>query len=130
MWVLLLFLICSALYPSQAPKKADAILHGKVLKEERIRTWLPDKPIQLTIMLPSSSPTLTGRQQSEDVALSQEPEDDVLLARLGYKGEFRRAFSVRVPDLTILIMGGCSSVSGTYLFRLIAGGHVGMYSAG
>ncbi|KAM6496771.1 amino acid transporter [Amanita muscaria] len=78
-------------------------------------------------MLPSSSPTLTGRQQSEDVPLSQEPEDDVLLARLGYKGEFQRAFSrMETIAFAFSIMGGCSSVTGTYFFPLIAGGHVGM----
>jgi len=69
--------------------------------------------------------------------------DDVRLAELGYKSEFRREFSVRniwdpcsqpltAPQMIELIafsfsiMGVVASVSSVYSFPLVSGGHVGM----
>lgn len=72
--------------------------------------------------------------------------DDVRLAELGYKSEFKREFSVRVAfcrsylqpqSLTLRklveliafsfsIMGVVASVTSTFSFPLISGGHVGM----
>jgi amino acid permease len=71
--------------------------------------------------------------------------DDVLLAELGYKSEFKREFSVRVISYLPLtmsdaestklieliafsfsIMGVVASVTSTFSFPLVSGGHVGM----
>jgi amino acid permease (GABA permease) len=54
-------------------------------------------------------------------------EDNVLLARLGYRSEFRREFSViETVAFSFSIMGVIASVSSTFSFPLAAGGHVGM----
>ncbi|EIW75120.1 amino acid transporter [Coniophora puteana RWD-64-598 SS2] len=54
-------------------------------------------------------------------------EDDVLLAELGYKSEFKREFSlVETIAFAFSIMGVVASVSSTYSFPLESGGHVGM----
>lgn len=54
-------------------------------------------------------------------------EDDLLLAKLGYKSEFRREFSlIETVAFSFSIMGVIASVSSTLSFPLAAGGHVGM----
>ncbi|KAI0254804.1 amino acid/polyamine transporter I [Lactifluus subvellereus] len=54
--------------------------------------------------------------------------DDILLAKLGYKSEFRREFSlIETVAFSFSIMGIIASVSATFSFPLAAGsGHVGM----
>ncbi|KAI0328237.1 amino acid transporter [Cubamyces sp. BRFM 1775] len=53
--------------------------------------------------------------------------DDVLLAKLGYKSEFRREFSlIETIAFAFSIMGVVASVSSTLSFPLVSGGHVGM----
>ncbi|KAK7696096.1 hypothetical protein QCA50_000739 [Cerrena zonata] len=53
--------------------------------------------------------------------------DDALLAQLGYKSEFRREFSLfETVAFAFSIMGVVASVSSTYSFPLVSGGHVGM----
>ncbi|KAH9977683.1 amino acid transporter [Lactifluus volemus] len=53
--------------------------------------------------------------------------DDILLARLGYKSEFRREFSlIETVAFAFSIMGIIASVSATFSFPLASGGHVGM----
>ncbi|KAH9939389.1 amino acid transporter [Epithele typhae] len=53
--------------------------------------------------------------------------DDVLLAKLGYKSEFRREFSYfETIAFAFSIMGVVASVSSTLSFPLVSGGHVGM----
>ncbi|KAI0940376.1 hypothetical protein AcW1_005133 [Taiwanofungus camphoratus] len=54
-------------------------------------------------------------------------EDDVLLAQLGYKAEFRREFSlIESIAFAFSIMGIVASVTSTFSFPLESGGHVGM----
>ncbi|TFK82105.1 amino acid transporter [Polyporus arcularius HHB13444] len=53
--------------------------------------------------------------------------DDVMLAKLGYKSEFRREFSlIETIAFAFSIMGVVASVSSTMSFPLVSGGHVGM----
>ncbi|KAI0737826.1 amino acid transporter [Daedaleopsis nitida] len=53
--------------------------------------------------------------------------DDALLAKLGYRSEFRREFSlIETIAFAFSIMGVVASVSSTMYFPLISGGHVGM----
>ncbi|KAI0638666.1 amino acid transporter [Trametes polyzona] len=53
--------------------------------------------------------------------------DDELLAKLGYKSEFRREFSLlETIAFAFSIMGVVASVSSTMSFPLVSGGHVGM----
>ncbi|KAI0774665.1 amino acid transporter [Trametes elegans] len=53
--------------------------------------------------------------------------DDEMLARLGYKSEFKREFSlVETIAFAFSIMGVVASVSSTMSFTLVSGGHVGM----
>ncbi|KAI0068603.1 amino acid transporter [Artomyces pyxidatus] len=53
--------------------------------------------------------------------------DDALLAKLGYKSEFRREFSlIETVAFAFSIMGIVASVSSTFSFPLSTGGHVGM----
>ncbi|KAI0832902.1 amino acid transporter [Trametes gibbosa] len=53
--------------------------------------------------------------------------DDELLAKLGYKSEFRREFSlIETIAFAFSIMGVVASVSSTLSFPLVSGGHVGM----
>jgi len=53
--------------------------------------------------------------------------DDKLLNDLGYKSEFRREFSlIETVAFSFSIMGVIASVSSTYSFPLVSGGHVGM----
>ncbi|KAH0590065.1 hypothetical protein H2248_000242 [Termitomyces sp. 'cryptogamus'] len=53
--------------------------------------------------------------------------DDIRLAELGYKSEFRREFSLfETIALTFSIMALIASVSSTVEFGLINGGHVGL----
>ncbi|KAH7890929.1 amino acid/polyamine transporter I [Phlebopus sp. FC_14] len=53
--------------------------------------------------------------------------DDVLLAELGYKSEFKREFSmIETIAFAFSIMGVVASVSSTFSFPLYSGGHVGM----
>ncbi|KAI9467111.1 amino acid transporter [Lactarius psammicola] len=53
--------------------------------------------------------------------------DDILLAKLGYKSEFKREFSlIETVAFSFSIMGIIASVSSTMSFPLAAGGHVGM----
>jgi len=52
--------------------------------------------------------------------------DNVLLAQLGYRSEFRREFSlIETVAFSFSIMGVIASVSSTLSFPLAAGGHVG-----
>ncbi|PFH50955.1 hypothetical protein AMATHDRAFT_3469 [Amanita thiersii Skay4041] len=69
---------------------------------------------------------MTPENESK-IAAIREQEDNALLARLGYKSEFRRAFSLlETIAFAFSIMGVCSAVSTTFFFPLITGGHVGM----
>lgn len=53
--------------------------------------------------------------------------DDVLLAELGYKSEFKREFKLyEVVFFAFSIMGVIASVTSTWSFMLVSGGHVGM----
>ncbi|KAI0782545.1 amino acid transporter [Abortiporus biennis] len=53
--------------------------------------------------------------------------DNQLLAELGYKAEFRREFStIETVAFAFSIMGVVASVSSTFSFPLVSGGHVGM----
>ncbi|KAN0088292.1 Amino acid/polyamine transporter I [Tylopilus felleus] len=53
--------------------------------------------------------------------------DDELLAELGYKAEFKREFSMlETIAFAISIMGVIASVTSTFSFPLVSGGHVGM----
>ncbi|KDR80906.1 hypothetical protein GALMADRAFT_241414 [Galerina marginata CBS 339.88] len=53
--------------------------------------------------------------------------DNVKLAELGYKSEFRREFSrLETVSFAFSIMGVVASVSSTLSFGLVNGGHVGM----
>ncbi|KAE9397933.1 amino acid transporter [Gymnopus androsaceus JB14] len=53
--------------------------------------------------------------------------DDALLAKLGYKSEFKREFSlIETVAFAFSIMGVVASVSSTLSFGLESGGHVGM----
>ncbi|TDL19592.1 amino acid transporter [Rickenella mellea] len=53
--------------------------------------------------------------------------DDKLLAQLGYASEFKREFSlIETIAFSFSIMGVIASVSSTFSFPLVSGGHVGM----
>ncbi|KDQ51768.1 hypothetical protein JAAARDRAFT_62297 [Jaapia argillacea MUCL 33604] len=53
--------------------------------------------------------------------------DDAKLAELGYKAEFKREFSlIETVAFAFSIMGVVASVSSTFSFPLVSGGHVGM----
>ncbi|PSR73310.1 hypothetical protein PHLCEN_2v10838 [Hermanssonia centrifuga] len=53
--------------------------------------------------------------------------DDALLAQLGYKSEFKREFSrIETVAFAFSIMGVIASVTSTFSFPLVSGGHVGM----
>ncbi|TFY66632.1 hypothetical protein EVG20_g4457 [Dentipellis fragilis] len=53
--------------------------------------------------------------------------DDVRLAELGYKSEFKREFSlIETVAFAFSIMGIVASVTSTLSFPLVSGGHVGM----
>ncbi|KII85987.1 hypothetical protein PLICRDRAFT_44440 [Plicaturopsis crispa FD-325 SS-3] len=65
--------------------------------------------------------------QSVDAALDTRHADDVRLAELGYKSEFKREFSlIETVAFAFSIMGIVASVSSTFSFPLVSGGHVGM----
>ncbi|OAX37235.1 amino acid transporter [Rhizopogon vinicolor AM-OR11-026] len=54
-------------------------------------------------------------------------EDDTVLAELGYKAEFKREFSmIETIAFAFSIMGVVASVTSTFSFPLVSGGHVGM----
>ncbi|KAL4249810.1 Amino Acid-Polyamine-Organocation Transporter [Abortiporus biennis] len=54
-------------------------------------------------------------------------QDDARLAELGYKGEFRREFSLfETISFAFSIMAVMGGVTSTFSFPLVAGGHVGM----
>lgn len=53
--------------------------------------------------------------------------DDVLLAQLGYRQEFKRNFNrYETISFAISIMGVIASVSSTLSFGLVGGGHAGI----
>ncbi|KAI6112902.1 amino acid/polyamine transporter I [Pisolithus sp. B1] len=53
--------------------------------------------------------------------------DDALLAELGYRAEFKREFSLlETIAFAFSIMGVVASVTSTFSFPLVSGGHVGM----
>ncbi|KAF9440925.1 amino acid transporter [Macrolepiota fuliginosa MF-IS2] len=53
--------------------------------------------------------------------------DNALLAKLGYKSEFKRAFSpIHTIGFAFSIMGVCASVSTVFFFPLMTAGHLGM----
>jgi len=53
--------------------------------------------------------------------------DNVLLAKLGYRSEFKREFSlIETVAFSFSIMGVVASVTSTFSFPLFAGGHVGL----
>jgi amino acid permease (GABA permease) len=57
----------------------------------------------------------------------QRNADDTLLAELGYKAEFKREFSmIETIAFAFSIMGVVASVTSTFSFPLVSGGHVGM----
>ncbi|KAJ3743201.1 amino acid/polyamine transporter I [Lentinula detonsa] len=63
--------------------------------------------------------------ESDSVSLRH--ADDILLARLGYKSEFKREFSlIETVAFAFSIMGVVASVSSTLIFGLESGGHVGI----
>lgn len=67
------------------------------------------------------------RRSREGSLVSVRHADDALLAELGYKSEFRREFSLlETIAFAFSIMGVVASVSSTYSFPLVSGGHVGM----
>ncbi|KAJ3540886.1 hypothetical protein NM688_g6163 [Phlebia brevispora] len=72
----------------------------------------------------------SGVRTSEGGVQSLRHADDVLLAKLGYKSEFRREFSrLETVAFAFSIMGVIASVSSTFSFPLVSdkiGGHVGM----
>ncbi|KAJ3849989.1 amino acid/polyamine transporter I [Lentinula lateritia] len=74
----------------------------------------------------------TERNRSLEVAteidgVSLRHADDMLLAQLGYKSEFKREFSlIETVAFAFSIMGVIASVSSTLTFGLESGGHVGM----
>ncbi|KAF8997830.1 amino acid transporter [Cyathus striatus] len=54
-------------------------------------------------------------------------KDEVVLALLGYKSEFKREFSlIQTIAFSFSIMGVCSAVSTVFYFPLVTAGHVGM----
>ncbi|KAG6876359.1 hypothetical protein C0992_013238, partial [Termitomyces sp. T32_za158] len=60
-------------------------------------------------------------------AISLRDADDIRLAELGYKSEFRREFSLfETIAFAFSIMAVVASVSSTVQFGLINGGHVGL----
>ncbi|KAF9075393.1 amino acid transporter [Rhodocollybia butyracea] len=60
-------------------------------------------------------------------SISLKHADDILLAKLGYKSEFKREFSlIETVAFAFSIMGVIASVSSTLSFGLESGGHVGM----
>jgi amino acid transporter len=68
---------------------------------------------------------VSGVQDSHDVSAVRHA-DDVRLAELGYKSEFKREFSlIEVVAFSFSIMGVVASVSSTLSFPLLSG-HVGM----
>ncbi|GBE80190.1 Uncharacterized amino-acid permease [Sparassis crispa] len=72
--------------------------------------------------------TTTHAVHNDNVALEEiRHSDDVLLAKLGYKSEFKREFSlIETVAFAFSIMGVVASVSSTFSFPLVSGGHVGM----
>ncbi|KAG1823136.1 amino acid/polyamine transporter I [Suillus variegatus] len=63
----------------------------------------------------------------KDYSTSPRNADDTLLAELGYKAEFKREFSmIETIAFAFSIMGVVASVSSTFSFPLVSGGHVGM----
>ncbi|KAJ3763513.1 amino acid transporter [Lentinula raphanica] len=65
--------------------------------------------------------------QPEKDNVSLRHADDQLLAKLGYKSEFKREFSlIETVAFAFSIMGVIASVSSTLTFGLESGGHVGM----
>ncbi|KAF9465959.1 amino acid/polyamine transporter I [Collybia nuda] len=74
-------------------------------------------------MLPRSKEKETTQLEGVN---SLRQADDVKLAELGYKSEFRREFSlIETVAFAFSIMGVVASVSSTLSFGLQAGGHVG-----
>lgn len=67
------------------------------------------------------------RNESASACENVRRADDVLLAKLGYKSEFKREFSlIETVAFSFSIMGIIASVTSTFSFPLAAGGHVGM----
>ncbi|KAF5363813.1 hypothetical protein D9756_000042 [Leucocoprinus leucothites] len=86
-----------------------------------------------TIELLSLSPFLIATPMSEGALRHRSGNehihrrDDALLARLGYKSEFKRDFStIHTIGFAFSIMGVCASVSTTFFFPLTAAGHLGL----
>ncbi|KDQ52508.1 hypothetical protein JAAARDRAFT_184077 [Jaapia argillacea MUCL 33604] len=84
-------------------------------------------------MAPSFEEKTEGKSssRSSDVEVVEvsgvRQDDDRLLAKLGYKGEFKREFSlIETIAFAYAIMGVIGGVSSTFSFVLVAGGHVGM----
>ncbi|OBZ70491.1 hypothetical protein A0H81_09576 [Grifola frondosa] len=70
---------------------------------------------------------LNNREFDNGSIVSLRHADDVLLAKLGYKSEFKREFSlIETIAFAFSIMGVIASVSSTMSFPLVSGGHVGM----
>ncbi|KAI0824004.1 amino acid transporter [Trametes gibbosa] len=66
-------------------------------------------------------------EKSGDVFVEVTSADDARLAELGYKGEFRREFSLfETVAFAFSIMAVIGGVSSTLSFGLASGGHVGM----
>ncbi|KAH9950669.1 amino acid transporter [Amylocystis lapponica] len=73
----------------------------------------------------ADSPSITPSQKADISQVSG--ADDVRLAELGYKSEFRREFSlVETVAFAFSIMAVIGGVSSTLSFPLVSGGHVGI----
>ncbi|KAF9465588.1 amino acid transporter [Collybia nuda] len=79
-----------------------------------------------TIEASTKEPHLVQKSRERGV-LGIRSRDDALLAKMGYKSEFRREFSMlETIAFAFSIMGVCSAVSTTFFFPLQTAGHVGM----
>ncbi|KAH9850200.1 amino acid transporter [Lenzites betulinus] len=68
-----------------------------------------------------------GTEKAGDVFVEVTSADDARLAELGYKGEFKREFSlIETVAFAFSIMAVIGGVSSTLSFGLASGGHVGM----
>ncbi|CCL99550.1 uncharacterized protein FIBRA_01568 [Fibroporia radiculosa] len=104
-------------YAAGAPEQADIItahdpphLLGNPTNEKDFTTA-------------TTTPVLSDHSTLSDLRHA----DDALLAKLGYRAEFKREFSLlETIAFAFSIMGVIASVSSTFSFPLVSGGHVGM----
>jgi len=63
----------------------------------------------------------SSKADREKIALAMQDGDDVLLAELGYKSEFKREFKLyEVVFFAFSIMGVIASVTSTWSFMLVS----------